>query len=66
MASMHDRLESTSFLERPQVKHQIERLRAQFGDLDAQARKLIERRPAVALGTALLVGFGVARLMRSR
>ena len=66
MTSLHDRLEGTSLLERPEVRHQIERLRAQFEDLDAQARKLIQRRPALAVGTAMLVGYAIARLMRGR
>lgn len=66
MTSLHDRLEGTSLLERPEVRHQIERLRAQLEDLDAQARKLIQRRPALAVGTAMLVGYAIARLMRGR
>jgi hypothetical protein len=66
MTSLHDRLEGASLLERPEVRHQIERLRAQFEDLDARARQLIQRRPAVAVGTAVLVGYALARLMRGR
>ena len=66
MTSLHDRAEGTSLLERPQVKHQIERFRHQLEDLDAQARRLIQKRPAVAVGTALLAGYAIARLLRAR
>ena len=66
MTSLHDRVEGTSLLERREVKHQIERFRAQLEDLDAQARRLIQKRPAAALGTALVAGFAIARLLRGR
>jgi len=53
-------------LERPEVKEQVERVRGQLEELDAQLRRTVQERPLVAVGVALVFGYALARLLARR
>ena len=61
-----ERVGTASLLERPEVKQQIERVRAQIEGLDAQVRRTVQDQPLVAVATALLFGYAVGRLLARR
>lgn len=52
--------------DRAEVKEQVEKVRAQIDDLDARTRRLVQERPIVAVGVALVVGYALGRLMARR
>lgn len=58
--------ESTPILERPEVKEQVERVRTQLEELDTQARRVVQERPLVAVGAALVFGYALGRLLARR
>jgi hypothetical protein len=66
MANLDEAVGTGSLLERPEIKHQIERVRAQLDSLDAQARRTVRERPFMAVGGALLFGYALGRLLRRR
>ena len=41
-------------------------MRAQLDDLDARTRRLVQERPIVAVGVALVVGYALGRLLARR
>jgi len=53
-------------LERPEVKEQVERVRGQLEELDVQVRRVVQERPLVAMGVALVVGYALGRLLARR
>lgn len=57
---------SIPILDRPEVQEQIEKARARIDELDARGRRLVEDRPIVALGVALVVGYTLGRLLARR
>lgn len=57
---------SDPIFERPEMKEQVERVRAQLDDLDARTRRLVQERPIVAVGVALVVGYALGRLLARR
>jgi hypothetical protein len=56
----------TPILERPEVKEQVERVRTQLEELDTRARRVVQERPLVAVGAALVFGYGLGRLLARR
>jgi hypothetical protein len=63
---MHELVETVSVLERPEVKKQIARARAQLDGLDAQLRSLVKERPMVTMGAAVFLGYVLGRLLVRR
>jgi len=59
-------MDGGSLLERPEVRDQLDRMRQQIDDLDAQTRRLVQDRPLVALGAALVLGYALGRLLAPR
>jgi ElaB/YqjD/DUF883 family membrane-anchored ribosome-binding protein len=53
-------------LDRPEVKEQMERVRTQLERIDAQARRLVQEQPLVAVGAALVFGYALGRLLARR
>jgi len=67
MREASERIEqSTPILERPDVKEQVERVRTQLEELDAQVRRVVQDRPLVAVGAALVFGYALGRLLARR
>ncbi|MBS1105426.1 MAG: hypothetical protein H6Q91_928 [Deltaproteobacteria bacterium] len=67
MREASERVEqSTPILERPEVKEQVERVRTQLEELDAQVRRVVQDRPLVAVGAALVFGYALGRLLARR
>ncbi len=67
MREASERLEEvTPILDRPEVKEQMERVRTQLEKLDAQARRLVQEQPLVAVGAALVFGYALGRLLARR
>lgn len=66
MQEANERIASIPILEREEVKEQVERVRARFDDLDAQARRAVQERPVAALGAALVLGYALGRLLARR
>lgn len=67
MREANERVEqSTPILERPEVKEQVERVRTQLEELDAQVRRVVQDRPLVAMGAALVFGYALGRLLARR
>lgn len=60
------RIESIPILDREEVKQKVERARARFDDLDAQARRAVQDRPVVAVAAALVLGYALGRLLARR
>lgn len=58
--------EGATILDRPEVREQVERVRAQLEDLDTRVRRLVQDRPVVAVGAALVVGYALGRLLARR
>jgi ElaB/YqjD/DUF883 family membrane-anchored ribosome-binding protein len=56
----------TPILERPEVKEQVERVRTQLEEIDAQVRRVVQDRPLVAVGAALVFGYALGRLLARR
>ena len=59
-------MDGGSLLERPEVRDQLDRMRGQIDELDAQTRRLVQDRPLVALGAALVLGYALGRLLAPR
>ena len=57
---------SVPLLERDEVREQVEKVRAQIDDLDARTRRLVQERPIVAVGAALVLGYALGRLLARR
>jgi ElaB/YqjD/DUF883 family membrane-anchored ribosome-binding protein len=53
-------------LERPEVKERVEQVRGQLEELDVQVRRVVQERPLVAMGVALVVGYALGRLLARR
>ena len=66
MAEARNRNEAASILEQPVVQEQIERVRDQLDDLDARVRRAVREQPLLAVGSALVVGYALARLLARR
>ena len=66
MTSMQEMVESVSALDRPAIERQLARARERFDDLDVQVRKLVEERPLMAVGGALMIGYVLGRLLWRR
>lgn len=56
----------TPILDRPEVKEQVERVRTQLEEIDAQVRRVVQDRPLVAVGVALAFGYALGRLLARR
>ena len=57
---------SVHLLEMPEVKEQVERVRGHLEELDTQVRRVVQDRPLVAVGVALIVGYTLGRLLARR
>jgi len=57
---------SVPILEMPQVKERVERVRGHLEELDTQVRRVVQNRPLVAVGVALIVGYTLGRLLARR
>ena len=67
MQAASERLDrDVPLLERPEVKAQVERVRTQLEELDAQVRRVVQDRPLVAVGAALVFGYALGRLLARR
>jgi len=67
MATVNEIIENVTALDRPEIRRQLDRVRARLDDLDSQVRKLVQERPAVAVGGALVFGYLLGRvLLRGR
>jgi len=67
MQAASERIErAIPILEQPEVKERIERVRGQLEELDIQVRRVVQERPLVAVGVALVVGYALARLLTRR
>ncbi|MCX5740437.1 MAG: DUF883 C-terminal domain-containing protein [Proteobacteria bacterium] len=68
MREASERIEQiiTPILERPDVKEQVERVRTQLEELDTRARRVVQERPLVAVGAALVFGYALGRLLARR
>jgi len=53
-------------LDRPEVKEQLEHARTQLERIDAQARRLVQEQPLLAVGAALVFGYALGRLLARR
>ncbi len=56
----------TPILERPEVKEQVERMRTQLEELDTRVRRVVQEKPLVAVGAALVFGYALGRLLARR
>ena len=67
MQEASERIErSVPSLEMPEVKEQVERARGHLEELDTQVRRVVQDRPLVAVGVALIVGYTLGRLLARR
>jgi len=67
MQEASERIEqSVPILEMPEVKEQVERVRGHLEELDTQVRRVVQDRPLVAVGVALIVGYTLGRLLARR
>lgn len=68
MREASERIEEiiTPILERPEVKEQVDRVRTQLEELDTRARRVVQERPLVAVGAALVFGYALGRLLARR
>jgi ElaB/YqjD/DUF883 family membrane-anchored ribosome-binding protein len=66
MAEARNRNEARSLLEQPAVQEQIDRVRNQLDDLDTRVRRAVREQPLLAVGSALVVGYVLARLLARR
>ena len=67
MREANDRIEEVaSMLERPAVKERVEQVRGQLEELDGQMRRVVQDRPMVAVGAAVLAGYVLGRLLARR
>jgi ElaB/YqjD/DUF883 family membrane-anchored ribosome-binding protein len=67
MQEASERIErSVPILELPEVKEQVERVRSHLEELDTQVRRVVQDRPLVAVGVALIVGYTLGRLLARR
>jgi ElaB/YqjD/DUF883 family membrane-anchored ribosome-binding protein len=48
------------------VKEQLERARGHLEELDTQVRRVVQDRPLVAVGVALIFGYTLGRLLARR
>ena len=67
MQAASERIErAVPILEQPEVKERIERVRGQLEELDVQVRRVVQERPLVAVGVALVFGYALGRLLARR
>ncbi|HEY8154008.1 MAG TPA: DUF883 C-terminal domain-containing protein [Myxococcota bacterium] len=67
MQTASERMErAVPILERPEVKERVEEVRGRLQELDVQVRRVVQERPLVAMGVALVVGYALARLLARR
>lgn len=67
MQAASERIErAVPILERPEVKEQVERVRGNLEELDAQVRRVVQEQPLVAVGVALVFGYALGRLLARR
>jgi ElaB/YqjD/DUF883 family membrane-anchored ribosome-binding protein len=67
MQDASERVErSVPILELPEVKEQVERVRGHLEALDTQMRRVVQDRPLVAVGVALIFGYALGRLLVRR
>jgi len=67
MKEASERIErSGPILELPEVKEQVERVRGHLKELDTHVRRVVQDRPLVAMGVALIVGYTLGRLLARR
>jgi len=67
MQAASERMErAVPILERPEVKERVEQVRGQLEELDVQVRRVVQERPLVAMGVALVVGYALGRLLARR
>jgi hypothetical protein len=66
MTSVRAIAKTVSQLARPELRKQMIRVQKGLGDLDSRTREVVKERPIVAVGTALLTGYAIARLRARR
>jgi ElaB/YqjD/DUF883 family membrane-anchored ribosome-binding protein len=58
--------EPSSPVHDPALHQRLARFRGQLEEIDARTRNLVRERPLAAVGTALVLGYAVARLLARR
>jgi ElaB/YqjD/DUF883 family membrane-anchored ribosome-binding protein len=66
MQEASERIERSADPEMPEVKEQLERARGHLEELDTQVRRVVQDRPLVAVGVALIFGYTLGRLLARR
>ena len=56
----------TSLAERPAVRERLDRARDRLQNIDTTARKLVREKPIAVVGTLLLLGYALGRLLARR
>ncbi|HVN39963.1 MAG TPA: hypothetical protein VMW19_17495 [Myxococcota bacterium] len=67
MQDASERIErNVPILDLPEVKEQMERVRGHLEAIDTQVRRVVQDRPLVAVGVALIFGYALGRLLARR
>jgi ElaB/YqjD/DUF883 family membrane-anchored ribosome-binding protein len=63
MANANEPIETVFARTEAELREQIDLARTRIEDLDARARRAVQERPLVAVGSALLLGYALGRLL---
>ena len=66
MANANEPLETVFARTEAELREQVDLARSRIEDLDAQVRRVVQDRPLVAVGSALLLGYALGRLLARR
>jgi ElaB/YqjD/DUF883 family membrane-anchored ribosome-binding protein len=66
MANANEPIETVFARTEAELREQVEIARTKIEQLDAQVRRAVQERPLVAVGSALLLGYALGRLIARR
>jgi len=66
MTNAHDPIEDGFARTEEELRAQIDLVRERIRTLDEQARRAVQEKPLVAVGSALLLGYALGRLFARR
>jgi ElaB/YqjD/DUF883 family membrane-anchored ribosome-binding protein len=66
MTNAHDPMEEGFERTEAELRAQIDLVRERIQALDAQARRAVQEKPLIAVGSALLLGYALGRLFARR
>jgi hypothetical protein len=66
MANANEPLETVFAQTEAELREQVDLARSRIEELDAQVRRAVQERPLVAVGSALLLGYALGRLLARR